>query len=52
MWRIRIASWINKATRAKAHARARALTPTPTHTHILSVNVVCILRVSFFLLAY
>ena len=29
IWRMRVACWISKATRAQAHARARA----PTHIH-------------------
>ena len=29
-WRMRVACWISKTTRAQAHACARA--PTPTHT--------------------
>jgi hypothetical protein len=40
IWRLRVARWINKATRAQAHASALALTnharthtrPPPTHT--------------------
>ena len=39
IWRLRVARWINKATRAKAHASALALTnhahalPPPPYTH-------------------
>jgi hypothetical protein len=34
IWRLRVAYWINEATRAQPHARARAsTTPPPTHTH-------------------
>ena len=33
IWRMRIACWVRKATRAQAHAIARALTPTHTRTH-------------------
>ena len=32
--RLRVAYWINKATRAQAHARARAATPTDADTRI------------------
>ena len=34
IWRMRVACWINKATRAQAHTRTRA--PTPTHAHTYS----------------
>ena len=36
IWRMRVAYWINKATRAQAHARASAPTPTHTQTHALT----------------
>ena len=35
IWRMRVAYWISKATRAQAHARARVPTPTYTHTYAL-----------------
>jgi hypothetical protein len=35
IWRMRVANWISKATRAQAPDRARVPTPTYTHTYAL-----------------
>jgi hypothetical protein len=41
IWRLRVAYWISKPTRAKEHARIRASTFPPTHTHTPTKALIC-----------
>jgi hypothetical protein len=48
IWRLRVAFWISKFTRAKIHACDRAPTHRHTHTHTETCNTSCFPRKQWF----